>query len=837
MRCPSAPLLALVLLLLLPPAALGQTAPEARGIWIHENHFSDLDATFLGLSEAGINIAYLRTWYQGRTVYPSDVVENAGGVRQHSAFVGRDPIKEAIDIAEQYGISVAVWMEYGLVAQTAYASGEECPAPTGVLAQNPDWSMRDRSGAIATPSSGAGSLCFYWMDPAHPEVVDFMADMAAEIALRYPALDIYEADRFRYPSYDWSYSDISVERYIDETGNTDPRTTQANDADYIAWRRAQTTHLMGEVYRTVKENNPSMAVSAAVVPPYMIGGSQDKMQYWPAWADSGYVDFLEIMLYLPDTAYPNQLNLARGLVNDAFPIYGGIDNSQSYDLVGQIEETRRQSVEGVIIWDGRDALSTADRELLGSGIFSEQVQPPHDDIRVDDDEAQLEGSWNLIDTGYGGSARELPSGSSASATYALSPVREGWYALDGWWPSFESAIGLSIITVTSNVEGGEMPLVAEVNQREGEEWKHIHVAHLRHGDTLFVEVAPGEVGAAVADAFRLRRTYDFRLTDALITGETTVQLRFNRAIDQDFLSSAQISIGTVATESVGVKSGDPSVLLIETSPMTSGATYEVSISNLYSENGLPLAPVSLELTASLEQSTIILDDDESGFNQQGKWTEEAAGGYNDEGFRHALAGAANRAFWIKATPEDALYAVSVYLPEGGEHLTTSATYFVIHRDGTDTVHVDQRNHPGGWHELGVYRPRNNSQLYVQLYGDASAEGTIVADAVRWRRTLSPVDAPLDTPTLEMAVGAPYPNPTRGLVHIPIIAPPAAEIFATVHDALGRQITTKRLSAAAPPSLLTLDLSSFASGTYFIRARVVAPDGRQEFVTKRIAVVR
>ncbi len=837
MRLVSACCLGLVLLLVPVLPTQAQSLPEARGIWIHENHYNDLDATFRALAEAGINIAYLRTWYAGGTVYPSAVVEQAGGMRQHSAFVGRDPIQEAIDVGEKYGIAVGAWMEYGLVAQTIYASGTECPAATGVLAQNPDWSMRDRDGNIAEPSAGPGSLCFYWMDPAHPEVIDFMTDMAAEIAERYPALAIYEADRFRYPSTRWSYSDVSAERYMAETGNVDPRTRPINDSNYLAWRRAQITHLMAAVYRAVKEENPSMAVSAAVVPPYMIGGSQDKMQQWPVWADSGYVDFLEIMLYLNDRDYPHQLRQARELVDDGFPIYAGIDNSREFDLFGQIEETRSQGVEGVIIWDGRGALTASDRALLGSGLFSEPSLPPFDDVRVDDDEAEFAGSWTSINEGHGGAARVLAAGSEGSARFALTPIRDGWYAVEGWWPAREDASTDTPFTITWNVESEEQPLEVTVDQRSGDDWTWISGAYVQATDTLFLDLRGSTFGSAIADAFRLRRIIGFRFTDALITGETTIEVRFNRPVDPDRLRDAHVSITNAAVENVRVKPGDDRLVLIETSPLTSGRTYTLEITDLFSEDGLPLDSRSIDLVADLDDAVVILDDGETGFSRQGSWQTEVESGWNGGGYLRAEAGTGNNALWLTPVPGEGLYSVAVYLPQGKAERSSSAAYLVIHGEGTDTVRVDQQNNLEGWNELGVFRPRNGTQLYVQLFGNLSAPGTIVADAVRWRRTLSPVDAPINLPLEEWTLGAPYPNPARSVVRIPAQLPAGAQVVATIHDALGRQVAAPQVF---PPGrdVIEVDVSRFASAVYFIRFEVRTADGfLEQVITKRVAVIR
>jgi uncharacterized lipoprotein YddW (UPF0748 family) len=819
--------------------ASSQPKPEARGVWVHENHFNDLESTFSRLADAGINIAYLRTWYQGRTVYPSDVVESAGGARQHTAFVGRDPIQEAIDVAERYGISVAAWMEYGLVAQIGYATGDVCPATSGILAQNPDWSMVDRQGRVAVPSSGPGSLCFFWMDPAHPEVIGFMADKAREIAERYPQLDIYEADRFRYPSYDWSYSDISIQRYRDETGNPDPSTLPANNADYLAWRRGRTTELMRELYRAVKEANPSMLVSAAVVPPYMIGGSQDKMQHWPTWADSGYVDFLEIMLYLPDNAYPNQLaqaiNLARG-----FPIYAGVDNSQCYNLVGQIEETRRRGVEGVVLWDGRSAVEGTDVALLGEGPFAEVVRPPYDELRLDDTSALFGGPWQMLDAGYGGSSRMLPSGAQGQANYEFKPMRAGWYAIEGFWPEREENTPELFLGQFVNDPHGGMPVgFGPFDQRKGGRWMHLDYTRLEAPYDVSLSVFGSDDGDVIADAFRLVRTPTVRVVDALVVGETRIEIRLNRRIDRTRLDGASVTVSGTTVRDIVVREADPSSIVVVTDPLVDGTEYTIDFLHFYDELGMSLGPLKVTAVADFARAQVLLDDGQPGYNQQGTWTVINVGGWEGGGYRTADGAAGNRAYWIRSMPQDGLYAVSVHLPPGDAGRATAAAYFIAHDGGTDTVRVDQRSHPGGWHELGVYRPRNGSTLVVQLNGDNSSTGEIVADAVRWQRTLSSVDAPIETELPVFSVGHPYPNPAMTTANLPFTLDEPSVVRFEIFDVLGRRVTVASSSTRdAGPGIFTADVQGLAAGMYVIRVEARSTvSGALRTVTYRLAVTR
>ncbi len=228
--------------------------PEARGTWVLDSRLGSpdqIDLLMQRLADAGFNMAYIRTWYDGATIYPSDVVEAAGGKRQHGAFIGRDPLAEAIASGKRYGIGVAAWMEYGLA--TKITSGANEPGP--ILRAHPDWRMISQAGdTVIAHTNGTFS---YWMDPAHPEVVAFQAALATEVAARYPDLVAFEADRIRYPDLTWSYSPVSVARYMAQTGQPDPT---AGSATYGRFRKG-TLNLLPDTAGLSPINPDSIGVS------------------------------------------------------------------------------------------------------------------------------------------------------------------------------------------------------------------------------------------------------------------------------------------------------------------------------------------------------------------------------------------------------------------------------------------------------------------------------------------------------------------------------------------------------------------------------------------------
>jgi len=95
----------------------------------------------------------------------------------------------------------------------------------------------------------------------------------------------------------------------------------------------------------------------------------------------------------------------------------------------------------------------------------------------------------------------------------------------------------------------------------------------------------------------------------------------------------------------------------------------------------------------------------------------------------------NTGRWQPALPGEALYDVYVAIPKcaGRKPNTSSARYLVQHRDGTQTITVDQAAKAGDWVLLGRF-PFSAEGGFVELRDVAGDEmKTIWFDAVKWVR--------------------------------------------------------------------------------------------------------
>jgi uncharacterized lipoprotein YddW (UPF0748 family) len=829
------------------PGAHAQSAdalPELRGVWVHEVSLGNpaaVDATMREIAEAGFNVAYVRTWFQGVTLYPSDVVEAAGGLRQHRTFVGRDPLQEAIDAGQRYGVEVGAWMEYGLVAHTGYATGFECDRPGPILEANPSWSMVHRSGYIAEPPSVQNGLCFYWMDPAHPEVIAFLRDMAAEIAERYPEMALYEGDRFRYPSLDWSFAEDTIARYMAETGLRDPREHQTNDPERNAWRdwrRAQTTYLMSEVYHAVKEANPSMVVSAAVVPPYMIDTSQDKLQHWPTWAAQGVIDIVEPMLYLPDSHFQNQLGLALNRMPPGPMFAAGIEarDDPNFSVAYQIEEARRRGVDGVVLWCwDRCPLAPWIPTLRDEVFAAPATLPFHDRIGRAGDAAHS-GPWQQASGGFSGGHHVLLQGTDGEAEWRLELMRYGYYDVYAYWAAGEDRTPDARYEVV--VDGQAHAFTADQGQGSG--WHFLGQVYAPGPGEATVTLRSGTTGATVADAVRLLRSEPFRATQVLAVGETSVQVRFNYAPDPAMVATTAFTLHGSVVRAAEVTAADPYVVRLEVDPLTPEATYTLEVHGLRDHIGRDVAGDALTFTFDPTALERLVVPGDATFFLNGTWNTVPDATAPGSSYRTAAGGVAtNRARWNATLPASGLYEISVWIPEGETGRSESVGYMVAYGTARfDTVYVAHRAGASQWHSLGVFPYEAGGTGLVQLLGGLSEPGEMVASAVRWRQTLSTVDAEDSPQSPLVQVAQPYPNPTRGVVNLSVQASRSGTARIAVLDLLGKLVATRSEPILEGPQELKVDLSGFSSGAYLLRIQILDDAGRVlARETRRITVIR
>jgi len=366
------------------------TAPEElRGAWIRPSN-QDTDPTKLNarlqeMKALGINTIFLETYYQGKTIFPSETMRAVGLSSQHAQFLNQDPLKVWLEAAHANGMNLHAW------TQIFFAGNREANAETfgPILHVHPEWTNIQR-GHIkdAVPVASEIEPGHYFLDPANPDVRRFLHSLLTEIVTHYN-VDGINLDYIRYPasytlqtpgylSSTWGYTPIARKRFVSQVAEerriateeekrkeaeayehdaimalaahlpapkksiTQPKTivssispkTSDDPIDlqlsnplwlrWVTWRKEQISSFVAETSNELHQFKPHLLLSAVVFPSLDPAYSQ-KLQDYPRWVQSGWIQALTpIGLSTKPQIMTLQAKGIREQIQDKVPVYPGV---------------------------------------------------------------------------------------------------------------------------------------------------------------------------------------------------------------------------------------------------------------------------------------------------------------------------------------------------------------------------------------------------------------------------------------------------------------------------------------------------------------------------------
>ena len=255
-----------------------------------------------------------------------------------------DPLRVWIREAHKQGIKVHIWFE------TFYVGNQEPSAYyKNILAVKPDWGNKTLTGyesAVATPSSSEHNG--YFLDPANPEVQEFLLRLLAEIINNYKP-DGINLDYIRYPqvispsaSGNWGYTDIARSLFYQQYG-VDPVKIATTHPLWVKWgdfRRQQVTDFVEKVGKLGKSKG--IYVSAVIFPDKSIAYSR-KMQDWATWSQKHFVQaFTPLFLTCNPKTLNSQITTVLNYKTPETDLIAGLFvtfmGGSEEDLIRQIQE-------------------------------------------------------------------------------------------------------------------------------------------------------------------------------------------------------------------------------------------------------------------------------------------------------------------------------------------------------------------------------------------------------------------------------------------------------------------------------------------------------------------
>lgn len=352
---------------------------EFKGVWVRpvETNEEAIEKAVKRIKAAGIDNIFIETYFHGRTIFPSKTMSNYGFVKQNEKFDGIDPLKLWVKYAHKNNIKVHVWFE------TFYV-GIQRPEtnPGNILAVKPHWANKTkRNYNINAPTPSISEHNGFFLDPANPEVQEFLQTLITEIVDNYK-VDGINLDYIRYPQA-VSFSDINAWGYTDYARNEfktiygkDPLDMLVSDPLWMKWcefRREKVSNFVAKIGALGREKKVYVS---AVIFPDRLAALNAKQQDWKTWSTRGYINgFTPLFL----TCNAKTLNaLITNVINAKSPetdLFAGLFvtfmGGSEEDLIREIHETRKMDVKGVILFDYAH-LDNRYIQALATRVFSEK---------------------------------------------------------------------------------------------------------------------------------------------------------------------------------------------------------------------------------------------------------------------------------------------------------------------------------------------------------------------------------------------------------------------------------------------------------------------------------
>lgn len=343
---------------------------ENRAVWIRprETKVEEVRERLDMLKDLNINTIYLETYWGGYSIYPTK-----NQVMVHNPiYSGFDVLKAYIEEGHARGIKVHAWVE-------CFLGG------VSVAEKKPEWMAVSRQGdPYFTDSAGAK---YYFMNPALPEVRDFLSGLYKELIKNYD-IDGIQLDYIRYPesgdyTNDFSY-DLYTRQLFENISGTDPMDLSPDDEGWQDWREFRVNIINSFVYRVASEMKslkPNIFISADVRPDYE-DSIEDIFQDPKDWATKDYINFLTPMsYYLFEPPVTEDINNTWSFARGHVQLDVGLATTMNIDtkiLLRQIHAVREASATGVGLFEFQSLFSKGYDKALKAGVFSSPAMATSD---------------------------------------------------------------------------------------------------------------------------------------------------------------------------------------------------------------------------------------------------------------------------------------------------------------------------------------------------------------------------------------------------------------------------------------------------------------------------
>ena len=355
--------------------ALPSIENELKGVWIRPTQTSKnaIISTLDEMKNIGFDNIFLETFYHGKTIFPSSTMAKYGFTQQREEFNNFDPLQIWIQEAHKRNLKVHIWFQSFYVGNTP-------PTNRNILAVNPEWGNKikiDYNNPKPTRSKSEHNG--YFLDPANPNVQEFLIQLITEIITNYNP-DGINLDYIRYPQAisktengNWGYTEYARNDFKTMYGK-DPISLTKDDTSWKDWdnyRREQITNFVRKIGTLCKRHKTQITT---VIFPDIENALTTKQQDWRTWSRRGYIDGLTPLFLTYDPKMVNSMmEEINKIKSPSTELYAGLFvtfmDGNIEDLIRQIHETRKLNSNGIILFDYAHTNKPQYTNVLKNSVF------------------------------------------------------------------------------------------------------------------------------------------------------------------------------------------------------------------------------------------------------------------------------------------------------------------------------------------------------------------------------------------------------------------------------------------------------------------------------------
>ena len=358
---------------------------ETKGVWLRPTETTPEQIIFTldNLKANGFNNVFLETYFHGKTIFPSKVMNKYGFNIQNEKFENFDPLDVWIKEAHKRDIKVHIWFQ-------SFYVGNQQPQynPSSILSVRPDWGNKTKK--FANENNATKSVSEhngYSLDPANPEVQNFLEELIVEIIDSYNP-DGINLDYIRYPNAS-STRDMDACGFTQYARNdfkllygTDPIELTTSDVLWYDWNQYRRNNVTNFVKKIGKLGKEKGVYISAVIFPDLASALSKKQQDWRTWSSKNYIDgFTPLFLTYDSKMLASMMNDVQNIKSPNTDLFAGLFvtfmGGASEDLIRQIFETRKMNVNGIILFDYAHTTAVYTSTLMASAFNPNVKQEKH----------------------------------------------------------------------------------------------------------------------------------------------------------------------------------------------------------------------------------------------------------------------------------------------------------------------------------------------------------------------------------------------------------------------------------------------------------------------------